>query len=59
MGVYPPFVTVEVKVTDVPGHTGFTEGAIAIPATTGSRTVMVMGVELTGLFNGHVSFDDN
>ena len=48
---------IEVKVTEVPGHTGFAEAIMVMEGTTDCKTFMMIGVERTGLLNGQGTFE--
>ena len=56
-GDAPPLTGVAVKVTRVPVHTGFADGAIETLTASSGLTIMVTVLEVVGFPETHVAFD--
>ena len=57
VGVAPPFVIDDVKVTEAPAQAGLAEAAIAILGAEGADTVMVIAFEVAGLPSTPLRFE--
>ena len=53
----PPLVGVAVKITEKPEQTGFSEDAIVTETGEGGYTVMVITLEVSGLFDEQVALE--